>query len=75
MGWSNNVHLRLQTHALTWGRALVGWAGVGWGNNVHLRLQTHALTWGQALSKKKLNTSAAGNTVASHVKNTTHSDH
>ena len=49
VGWGNNVHLRLQTHALTWGRALVGWDGVGWGNNVHLRLQTHALRWGRAL--------------------------
>ena len=48
-GLGNNVHLRLQTHALSWGRALVGWDGVRWGNNVHLRLQTHALSWGRAL--------------------------
>ena len=47
MGWGNNVHVRLQTHALSWGRALVG--GVGWGNNVQFRLQTHALSWGRAL--------------------------
>ena len=30
VGWGNNVHIRLQTHALSWGRALVGWGGVGW---------------------------------------------
>ena len=32
VGWGNNVHFRLQTHALSWGRALVGWGGVGQGN-------------------------------------------
>ena len=49
MGSGNNVHVLLQTHALSWGRALVGWGRVGCGNNVQFRLQTHALSWGRAL--------------------------
>ena len=80
VGWGNNVHLRLQTRALTWGRALnqKKWTPLRREALLQAMLKTpHIRTTSEhSHVEKNIRCFFPGSTCRSlHVKNTTRSDH